>query len=75
MNTAERPGYRTNGHRKTKLINQANAIMLELGAKGINLQHMLKLYGIEKADALRTTTKEWSGVIGRLKQFKKDWSL
>jgi hypothetical protein len=72
--TAERPGYRTSGHKKTLLINKANKIILELGSKGVHLQNMMTMYKI-KADSLTTTTKEWSGVIGRLKQFRLDWNV
>ena len=67
----KRNGFRTNGDRKTRLINQANAEILALGSKGVNIQLLMKILGI-KGDAFTMSTKEWSGVIGMIKQFRKD---
>lgn len=65
-----RPGFRTNGPKKMRLIDMANIQMMELGAKGVNVRRLLKLLGIE-GNAHTITTKQWSGVIGALKQFRR----
>lgn len=73
-NTAERPGYRYNGVRKTQLINQANLILMDIGSKGISILQLMKHLGI-KGDSKTLTTKQWSGVIGALKAFKRENGL
>jgi hypothetical protein len=69
-----RKGYRSNGPRKDRLINQANLILAELGGKGVNILFLLKILGIT-GDAVTMTTKQWTGVISKLKTFRKENGL
>ena len=67
-----RHGYRTNGPKKTRLINLVNQQMVELGAKGVHIQTLFKLLGMKQIDSLHTTTKQWSGVLGRIKKCSQE---
>jgi hypothetical protein len=64
-------GYRTNGPRKTRLINQMNMHMLELGKKGVHVRRVLAHLGIT-GDSLTYTTKQWTGVIGMIVKFRRE---
>lgn len=65
-------GYRQTGPRKQHLINTAKMHIMHLAQKGINPYMLMKVLGISKLDANKTTTKQWSGVIGRIVEFRKD---
>lgn len=64
-------GFRVIGQRKFKLITKADDLIRAITAAGVNMKHMKKLYGINKSP-LQIPTKNWSGVIGELKQFARD---
>lgn len=66
-----RNGWRINGPRKTKLINQVNLHMAELGKKGVHVRRVLTHLGIT-GDVLTYTTKQWTGVMSKIAAFRKD---
>jgi hypothetical protein len=66
-----RPGYRHNGPKKTRLINLVNQQLLQLAQKGVNGETLLKVLGIT-GDVFTYTTKQWIGVLSKVKQFRKE---
>jgi hypothetical protein len=66
-----RPGFRSNGPKKTRLINLVNQQFLQLTQKGVNIRPLLALLGIT-GDAVTYTTKEWTGVLSKIKTFRQE---
>lgn len=69
--TAQDPGHRTNGIKKSYLIDLARIELLDIAGKGVNGKMLLKHLGISR-NTKAITTKQWTGVIGRLKEFRKE---
>ena len=67
-------GFRNIGPRKEKLINIATQHLIILRAKGVNIPRLQKYLGI-KGSAHSITTKQWTGVIGSLVEFRRDNGL
>lgn len=65
------PGYRVIGTRKKKLIDIADKHLVELHEKGVNTHVLLKVLGIHDLDFQKVTTKKWTGIIGRIVEFRR----
>lgn len=72
--TLTRKGWRFHGKRKERLINQAQLVLIDLQLAGVHIPTLQKLVGLDRS-IYDITTKEWSGIIGRLKEFKKENDL
>ena len=68
-------GYRVIGTRKKKLIDIADKHLTDLHQKGVNTYMLLKVLGISNMDFQKVTTKHWTGIIGRIVDFRRENNL
>lgn len=68
-------GHRIPGHRKQKLIDYGMLLFQDTVNRGISGAYLLKHLGFPRNSAIVLTTKQWSGYIGRLNEFRRANSM
>jgi hypothetical protein len=69
-----RKGWRFHGRRKERLMLQAQLLLIDLQLAGVHIPTLQKLVGLDRP-VYDIPTKEWSGIIGQLKSFKRENNL
>lgn len=64
-------GFRQTGHRKAFLIIKANNHLTTLAKNGVHIATLRKVLGLQ-LDVNKLTTKQLTGVIGRIVQFRRE---
>ncbi len=64
-------GFRLIGKRKERLINIAKLQLIDCQLAGVHGPTLMKLVGLDRP-IYDITTKEWAGIIGQLKTFRRE---